>query len=332
MMGWAVIFLFAVLLAHLSGCMHESEPPTSKFPILDSIDSKSVAEGELLTFQVKGTHPSGLPVTLAAVDLPKSAVFEQAEKSAVFDQVTFSWTPSYHDAGEYSVRFTATTNGMSTSQTVKITVRDTIPAPMLNPIADKFLNESEKLTFKVTATSPIDSPIVILTHNKPGQGYLVDSIFTWYPTFLDSGTHTLQFIATSAGVSDTEAVKVEVGNVPISFARDVQPVFNGQCIECHSPPSTIGFSQTGGTVQNGLDLSAGNSWAKLVDAKSYQDPNTTPKFRVKPFDLNESYLIQKVDTSKRPKFGNKMPYFGGEVELYNLNLLKAWILEGALNN
>src|SRR5712664_3848620 len=41
----------------------------------------------------------------------------------------------------------------------------------------------------------------------------------------------------------------------VSFCRDIQPIFNARCTNCHNPNTTRG----------GLDLSAGNSYANLVN-------------------------------------------------------------------
>ena len=98
----------------------------------------------------------------------------------------------------------------------------------------------------------------------------------------------------------------------ISFANDVQPIFDQSCTSCH-PGS------------GNLDLTAANSYNQLVNvnASGYSAK------RVVPGDAANSVLYKKIDGSGA--YGSNMP-LGGNLSTAQINIIKQWIVEGAKNN
>lgn len=90
--------------------------------------------------------------------------------------------------------------------------------------------------------------------------------------------------------------------VDISFATEIQPIFNNNCVACHA----------GALVP---DLRSGNAYAAI----------TSGGFIVAN-DLAASKLYQRLTGN-----GNLMPP-GGALASTNINLVKNWILQGAKNN
>jgi hypothetical protein len=87
-------------------------------PVLDSIGNMTVDEGELLTFSVSANDQDGDPLTYSASGVPSGATFDP-------DTQTFTWTPSYRQAGSYSsVSFTVSDNHASDTETIVITVNN----------------------------------------------------------------------------------------------------------------------------------------------------------------------------------------------------------------
>ena len=87
-------------------------------PVLNGIGSKTVEEGQELTFTVTGTDPDNDDLTYSADDLPAGAAFDEATQA-------FTWTPDYGVAADYAVTFTVTDNGspmQSDFEEVTITV------------------------------------------------------------------------------------------------------------------------------------------------------------------------------------------------------------------
>lgn len=90
--------------------------------------------------------------------------------------------------------------------------------------------------------------------------------------------------------------------VDISFATEIQPIFNNNCIACHN-----------GTLNP--DLRVGNSYNAI----------TSGGFIVAN-DLAASKIYQRLTGN-----GNIMPP-SGALSSVNINLVKNWILQGAKNN
>lgn len=150
------------------------------------------------------------------------------------------------------------------------------------------------------------------------------------PAFLDPGDTlrvTVRFEPARAGghaarvVSATPCGDVALagsgaGDVTLSFAADIQPIFTANCVRCHNDRTTNG----------GLDLRAGVSHGNLVNRVSN---GYAPSLRVVPGDPDNSVLHGKV--ANTGQFGQQMPPTGSLApEL--IQSIRAWILEGAVNN
>jgi thermitase len=83
-------------------------------PVLDPIGNKSVNENTLLTFRVNATDPEGDPITYSAQDLPTGAIFQNQ---------TFTWTPTASDVGSHEVTFIASDGSLSDSEKIVIEVK-----------------------------------------------------------------------------------------------------------------------------------------------------------------------------------------------------------------
>src|SRR5207253_2660323 len=96
---------------------------TNRAPVLAPIGNKSGSEGSLLTFTVAATDADGDALTYSAGGLPAGATFDAATK-------TFSWTPSFTQAGTSpGVTFTVTDGTAPISETIAITIANTNRAP-----------------------------------------------------------------------------------------------------------------------------------------------------------------------------------------------------------
>jgi hypothetical protein len=114
------------------------------------------------------------------------------------------------------------------------------------------------------------------------------------------------------------------------FAVDVQPIFDRRCIQCHSP-GLVGFTATGGT-QGGLDLTRRASYQSLVDRPTFERPDTPPLVRVRPGDIADSYIVQKI-SSESPKAGRRMPLSGPPyLNDAEIQAIEDWIRRGAPND
>lgn len=147
----------------------------------------------------------------------------------------------------------------------------------------------------------------------------------WTAPTVSSVTLFTLTLTVSDGRGGTVSPSVKVyakTSADISFAADVQPVFDSHCTgACHSG-STSGAAF--------LSLLPAESYAALVNT-----PATVaciPQLRVKPGDPDSSVLLKTMAGSS---CGNRMPvdeplYF--DTALAQLAAVRSWILQGAPNN
>ena len=88
----------------------------NRAPVLSSIGNKSINEGETPQFTISANDPDNDSLTYSASNLPSGASFDT-------DTQTFSWTPTYAQAGTYpSVHFEVTDGEATRSEDITITV------------------------------------------------------------------------------------------------------------------------------------------------------------------------------------------------------------------
>lgn len=118
------------------------------------------------------------------------------------------------------------------------------------------------------------------------------------------------------------------GDPPSSAFGEVQAIFDANCTRCHAPGG-IGYNQTGGDANDGLDLTAGSSHDALVDRPTFQMPDVDPRWRIRPGEPENSYLVQKIG-SVTPKAGGRMPLDGPPyLSASEIETIRAWIAAGA---
>ncbi|MFN7132166.1 MAG: hypothetical protein ACK4N5_08790 [Myxococcales bacterium] len=108
------------------------------------------------------------------------------------------------------------------------------------------------------------------------------------------------------------------GGGPVAYARDIQPIWDGKCISCHSAANASG----------GLNLAAGASHAALVNV----DAQCGNLKRVTPSDKTRSALWLK--TAGEAGCGAEMPT-GNALKRSSpaeFQKLEQWIDQGAKND
>jgi hypothetical protein len=117
---------------------------------------------------------------------------------------------------------------------------------------------------------------------------------------------------------------VNVSSSPISFANDVQTIFTTSsppCTNCH--PSAAG-----------MNLTAGSSYGSIVNQNASEVPAMK---RVRPFMPDSSYLVHKIQGTQNTVGGSgaRMPLGcsgNGCLSNASINIIRNWILQGALQN
>lgn len=125
-------------------------------------------------------------------------------------------------------------------------------------------------------------------------------------------TLSVLYLFSASCLTNVEDNTGEVPIVPISFLQDIKPIMENRCDSCHS----IG--------QNGFNSSTYTAIiASTSPANRYNGPFVIPE------NGDASPLIDKLEPS--PQFGTRMPQ-GSSLSGNDIEKIRAWINEGALNN
>ncbi len=193
-------------------------------PVLESIGGKSVNENGALTFTISATDADGETITYSASDLPTGATFSGQ---------AFSWTPGYTQAGSYDVTFTAGDGTDTDSETVTITVSNVNRAPVLSAIGGKSVNETDALTFTISATDADSETITYSASDLPTGATFSGQTFSWTPGYTQTGSYDVTFTAGDGTDTDSETVTITVSNVnraPVLAPIDNKSVSEGSIL------------------------------------------------------------------------------------------------------
>src|SRR5262249_15591783 len=138
--------------------------------------------------------------SLTASGLPSGATFSAGAGNT---SGTFSWTPSFTQAGSYTINFTAT-NAKSGSSSTSVTITNVDRAPQVSAISAISVRPGFPLIFQVTDSDPDGDAIASLTAALPPgasftpNGNKTAGTFSWTPTQANLGNYAVTFTASNA--------------------------------------------------------------------------------------------------------------------------------------
>ena len=158
-------------------------------PVLATISSITVNEGDTVTLNPTATDPDGDTLTFNYSGWMTSS----------------SYTTGHQDAGAHTVTVTVSDGKLTDSQDVTVTVNNVNQAPVLAAISPIVVNEGVTITLNPTAT---DSDGDTLTFNY--SGWMTSSAYT--TTDQDAGVHTVTVTVSDGELTDSQDVTVTVNN------------------------------------------------------------------------------------------------------------------------
>jgi len=199
--------------------------PQNNPPILSTIGTKNVNEGETLIFKVEATDdPEDIPkLQFSANPIPYRASFNPATQM-------FTWTPDYRQARDYTVRFEVTDGELSDYEDVLIKVFNANGPPYFDPqIGYKEVGAGETLSFVVTATDPDPDDIPNLVYSAlrlpDGANFNpAERQFTWTPTYEQVGFHPVRFEVTDGKLTGYEEITITVNDMTPPDKPTVDPI------------------------------------------------------------------------------------------------------------
>jgi len=183
--------------------------------------------------------------------------------------------------------------------------------PNINSAATVMALIDEQFSYTATATDADGTTPAIHFENIPSWLDTSGNVISGTPTSVTPDTSFRIIAADDDSLADTLAVTVDVVDalLTVSYASDIQPIFNAGCAgsSCH----------IGGNA-NGLRL---NDRANLMQGGNSGDV-------VIPGDAENSILIKRLDGRLTPR----MPFGGSALPTDDIQTIRDWIDEGALDN
>lgn len=186
-------------------------------PVIAEIEDQVVDENFLLMVRADAYDPDGDDIFFTVKNLPEGAEFDSLSGD-------LSWIPTYEQSGSYpNVNITViekTDSRLSSDVTFNITVNHVNRNPSLPDIPDYQVDENQTITFTIPEGSDPDiedkGRLTYSAQGLPeGASFNPQSrIFTWTPTFEQSGIYAIDFaVHDPAGGVDRNVSTITVNHV-----------------------------------------------------------------------------------------------------------------------
>jgi PKD repeat protein len=197
---------------------------SARAPVVTAPFSATVNEGQCLTITVTAVDPDGDPINCFS---PNPVVpFGSFTTNAARTSGTFTWCPTFTQAGSYSVTFLACSDacggtgcGVCASATTTIIVNNVDRPPTVTAPATASVEENTLLTFFVFASDPDGDAMNSFTATSspptPGSTFTVNAsntsgTFSWTPSFTAAGVYNVTFTASNA-LTGTARTAITIG-------------------------------------------------------------------------------------------------------------------------
>jgi len=244
----------------------------------------TVNENVALNIALVGADPDGTALTYSGTPLPTGATLN-ANTGA------FSWTPTYLQAGSYSITFKVTDgNSEFATAVANITVNDVNRAPTLtlNPAGPTYsIPEGSPFQIQlVGADVDTDNTLTYSSTARPtGATLSAAGLFAWTPSYTQAGTYSITFkvtdnkgaeasVVTTITVTNVNRAPVFTTVIPPNVTVPVHNVpvaYNFLWVASDPDGDPVTFSMEAGPANSNITTNGIYTWFPKVDqaGKSY---------------------------------------------------------------
>ncbi len=220
----------------------------NRAPKLETVAAVTVKENEAVNFTLAASDADKEDtdkLTFGGTNLPQGAQLDAASGA-------FSWTPTFLQAGAYTVTFKVTDGaGLSAEQSTQITVTDVNHAPQLKAVDNASVKENEALTISVSAQDEDSDNKLTYSADGLPSGATFDAqrgVLTWTPGFDQAGDYSVTFKVSDGKEEAETAANITVENV------NRAPQISGPASETAQTGESLRLSYSGSDA-DGDDLS-----------------------------------------------------------------------------
>ncbi len=170
----------------------------NRIPTINVPQNQTVPEDKKATFDITVNDPDGDSISFGATGLPAGATYLANGQN----RATFSWTPSFDQAGTYPMIFTASDVSLTASKAITLTITDANRTPQLNALPTATIDEGQLLAQGLSATDADGDQLTFHASSLPTGATISDhadgtATLRWQPNYEQAGSY---------------AVSVEVGD------------------------------------------------------------------------------------------------------------------------
>ncbi|MEK7315998.1 MAG: PKD domain-containing protein [Candidatus Eisenbacteria bacterium] len=187
-------------------------------PVITAPATVFGTEGALVSITASAASPDGFNVTLCVANSTGFLIGPTCAGPAPNPSLTISGTPSFTQAGNYTITWTAVDDfvpaGTSQAATA-LTIADTNRTPALDQPFDMTVTEMGTATQQLSASDPDGSPLIFA--KAGGSPFFMSvstaGLVTLAPGFADAGLYTGTAMVTDGSLSDSKSFAIRVVNV-----------------------------------------------------------------------------------------------------------------------
>jgi hypothetical protein len=283
----------------------------AKPPVIEPILSQETIEKKSVSFIVKATVADGAPIKLTADRLPVGARFTDSGVGTGL----FEWTPAVGQAGQYSVPFTASANGLTATAAGAITVHPYQPPAAPINVTAVAVPAGKALDFAWSAgigTQPVRYQLLRATVSGGPYQVVADSaVGTARDTGLTNGVPYYYVVVAYDLYGSASPYSVQISAVPVDTLAPVialhAPALPGETyVTSNQFANIVAETEAGATVtllQNGAGAgtltapSAAVIDLMPVDATNLTGAALSPSGRYLAHEAGTTLKIYDLDTA-----------------------------------
>ncbi len=182
-------------------------------PLVKPLVKTTIAENTPVSVTAEATDPDqedAGKLQFSGDNLPAGATLEPSGG-------TFSWTPDFTQAGEYTVNLKVTDSGNLSAETpLALSITNVNRNPVIQPVETKDINENETVKLSIAATDEDKDDRLKFSLEEAPRGASINETsgeLSWTPDYTQAGEYAFKVKVNDGTIDDVAIVTINVNNV-----------------------------------------------------------------------------------------------------------------------